>query len=168
MKVERPSGSGQLAAGQSLGGRGLLLREIGLDFVEELVGARFVDPETIGEVVQCLVFFVRDRVVGKCDGGREDEGDLGSRLVLPQGAHDLLHPRGTAFVGDVFARRIEHGVHVRAANRIVGEVAERALEDLPLLAKTAVADLLLDRVARALDDRDLAAQTSAMPQETPR
>jgi phosphopantothenoylcysteine decarboxylase/phosphopantothenate--cysteine ligase len=41
-------------------------------------------------------------------------------------------------------------------------------EDLPLLAKTVVADRLLDRVAQALDDRDVAAQTSAMPQETPR
>jgi phosphopantothenoylcysteine decarboxylase/phosphopantothenate--cysteine ligase len=41
-----------------------------------------------------------------------------------------------------------------------------ATEELPLLAKRAVADLLLDRVARALDDRDAAAQTSSMPQET--
>ena len=39
-------------------------------------------------------------------------------------------------------------------------------EDLPLLTKREVADRLLDRVARALDDRDAAAQTSGTTQET--
>ena len=53
-------------------------------------------------------------------------------------------------------------------NRVSILTAAGDREDLPLLAKSAVADILLDRVARALDDRDLAAQTSGMPQETPR
>ena len=35
-------------------------------------------------------------------------------------------------------------------------------DELPLLTKREVADRLLDRVARALDDRDAAAQTQAM------
>ena len=38
--------------------------------------------------------------------------------------------------------------------------------DLPLLSKRAVADEILDRVARALDARDGAAQTDPMTQET--
>jgi len=42
------------------------------------------------------------------------------------------------------------------------DVAEQAL---PLLAKRAVADILLDRVARALDERDAAPQTEPMRQE---
>jgi phosphopantothenoylcysteine decarboxylase/phosphopantothenate--cysteine ligase len=53
-------------------------------------------------------------------------------------------------------------------NRVSILSASGAREDLPLLAKAVVADRLLDRVAQALDDRDAAAQTSAMPQETPR
>jgi phosphopantothenoylcysteine decarboxylase/phosphopantothenate--cysteine ligase len=39
-------------------------------------------------------------------------------------------------------------------------------DDLPLLTKEEVAHRLLDRVARSLDDRDAAAQTSSMTQET--
>ena len=38
--------------------------------------------------------------------------------------------------------------------------------DLPLRSKRAVADEILDRVVRALDERDAAAQTSNEPQET--
>jgi phosphopantothenoylcysteine decarboxylase/phosphopantothenate--cysteine ligase len=53
-------------------------------------------------------------------------------------------------------------------NRVSILTAGGHREDLPLLAKAAVADLLLDRLARALDDRDRATQTDAMPQETPR
>jgi phosphopantothenoylcysteine decarboxylase/phosphopantothenate--cysteine ligase len=39
--------------------------------------------------------------------------------------------------------------------------------DLPLRSKRAVGDEILDRVARALDARDAAAQTAAMTEETP-
>ncbi|HET9519593.1 MAG TPA: bifunctional phosphopantothenoylcysteine decarboxylase/phosphopantothenate--cysteine ligase CoaBC [Candidatus Limnocylindrales bacterium] len=53
-------------------------------------------------------------------------------------------------------------------NRVSILTADGTREDLPLLAKAAVADFLLDRVARALDDRDRATQTDAMPEETPR
>ena len=38
-----------------------------------------------------------------------------------------------------------------------------ASEELPLLTKREVADRILDRVARALDARDAAAQTAAVP-----
>jgi phosphopantothenoylcysteine decarboxylase / phosphopantothenate---cysteine ligase len=44
-------------------------------------------------------------------------------------------------------------------NRVSILDAEGGREDLPLLSKREVADRLLDRVARALDDRDAAAQT---------
>jgi phosphopantothenoylcysteine decarboxylase / phosphopantothenate---cysteine ligase len=44
-------------------------------------------------------------------------------------------------------------------NRVSILDAEGGREDLPLMTKREVADRLLDRVARALDDRDAAAQT---------
>ena len=50
-------------------------------------------------------------------------------------------------------------------NRVTILTADGEHAELPLLAKRAVADLLLDRVARALDDRDAAAQTEPMRQE---
>ncbi len=46
-------------------------------------------------------------------------------------------------------------------NRVAILAADGTRDDLPLLAKRAVADEILDRVARALDDRDAAAQTAA-------
>jgi phosphopantothenoylcysteine decarboxylase/phosphopantothenate--cysteine ligase len=46
-------------------------------------------------------------------------------------------------------------------NRVAILAADGTRDDLPLLAKRAVADEILDRVARALDDRDAAAQTGA-------
>lgn len=50
-------------------------------------------------------------------------------------------------------------------NRVTILAADGSEQALPLLAKRAVADLLLDRVARALDERDAAGQTEAMRQE---
>ena len=50
-------------------------------------------------------------------------------------------------------------------NRVTILTADGERAELPLLSKRAVADLLLDRVARALDDRDAAAQTEPMRQE---
>jgi phosphopantothenoylcysteine decarboxylase/phosphopantothenate--cysteine ligase len=50
-------------------------------------------------------------------------------------------------------------------NRVTIFAADGTQQELPLLAKRAVADLILDRVARALDDRDAAAQTEPMRQE---
>ena len=50
-------------------------------------------------------------------------------------------------------------------NRVTILDADGGEQALPLLAKRAVADLLLDRVARALDERDAAAQTEPMRQE---
>lgn len=50
-------------------------------------------------------------------------------------------------------------------NRVTIFGADGSEEALPLLAKRAVADLLLDRVARALDERDAAGQTEQMRQE---
>lgn len=46
-------------------------------------------------------------------------------------------------------------------NRVVIFDAEGGREELPLLAKREVADRILDRVARALDDRDAAAAAAA-------
>ncbi len=53
-------------------------------------------------------------------------------------------------------------------NRVTILAANGPAQELPLLPKAAVADLLLDRVARALDDRDAAAQTDGMRRETGR
>ena len=53
-------------------------------------------------------------------------------------------------------------------NRVTILAADGTSQELPLLPKPAVADLLLDRVARALDDRDAAAQTDGMRQEAGR
>jgi phosphopantothenoylcysteine decarboxylase/phosphopantothenate--cysteine ligase len=46
-------------------------------------------------------------------------------------------------------------------NRVTMLDAEGGRDELPLLPKREVADRLLDRVARALDDRDAAAQTGS-------
>jgi phosphopantothenoylcysteine decarboxylase/phosphopantothenate--cysteine ligase len=50
-------------------------------------------------------------------------------------------------------------------NRVTILASDGTEEALPLLSKRAVADLLLDRVGRALDERDAAAQTERMRQE---
>jgi phosphopantothenoylcysteine decarboxylase/phosphopantothenate--cysteine ligase len=49
-------------------------------------------------------------------------------------------------------------------NRVAILASDGTRDDLPLLAKRAVADAILDRVVRALDDRDAAAQTEASTQ----
>ena len=51
-------------------------------------------------------------------------------------------------------------------NRVTILSAGGTPEELPLLPKREVADRLLDRVARALDDRDAARQTDPVTQET--
>lgn len=51
-------------------------------------------------------------------------------------------------------------------NRVVILAAAGGRDALPLLSKRAVADLLLDRVAAALDERDAAGQTAAMQEPT--
>jgi phosphopantothenoylcysteine decarboxylase/phosphopantothenate--cysteine ligase len=51
-------------------------------------------------------------------------------------------------------------------NRVTILAAGGEREELPLLPKREVADRLLDRVARALDDRDAARQTDPVTQET--
>jgi len=50
-------------------------------------------------------------------------------------------------------------------NRVTILTADGRQEAFPMLAKAAVADLLLDRVAAALDERGVAAQTGSMRQE---
>lgn len=50
-------------------------------------------------------------------------------------------------------------------NRVTILAADGPAQELPLLSKRAVADLVLDRIAGALDDRDAAAQTEPMRQE---
>jgi phosphopantothenoylcysteine decarboxylase / phosphopantothenate---cysteine ligase len=50
-------------------------------------------------------------------------------------------------------------------NRVTILAADGTEEAFPLLAKRAVADLILDRVATALDERDAASQTERMPQQ---
>jgi hypothetical protein len=54
-------------------------------------------------------------------------------------------------------------------NRVTILAADGSREELPLQSKRAVAELLLDRVAAALDERDAAAQTSGTtePQREP-
>jgi phosphopantothenoylcysteine decarboxylase / phosphopantothenate---cysteine ligase len=51
-------------------------------------------------------------------------------------------------------------------NRVTILSADGGREELPLMPKREVADRLLDRVARALDDRDSARQTDPVTQET--
>jgi phosphopantothenoylcysteine decarboxylase / phosphopantothenate---cysteine ligase len=51
-------------------------------------------------------------------------------------------------------------------NRVVILAADGSREDLPMLTKREVADRLLDRVARALDDRDARAHTGPTSTET--
>jgi len=53
-------------------------------------------------------------------------------------------------------------------NRVVVLDADGGEAAFPMLSKRAVAERLLDRVARALDARDAAGQTAAMQQETSR
>ena len=50
-------------------------------------------------------------------------------------------------------------------NRVTILAADGTEEAFPLLSKRAVADLVLDRVATALDDRDAASQTERMPRQ---
>ena len=50
-------------------------------------------------------------------------------------------------------------------NRVTILAADGTEEPLPLLAKRAVADLVLDRLATALDERDAASQTERMPRQ---
>ena len=53
-------------------------------------------------------------------------------------------------------------------NRVLILAADGSRDELPLLSKREVADEILDRVARALDGRDAAAQTDRQTQETRR
>jgi phosphopantothenoylcysteine decarboxylase / phosphopantothenate---cysteine ligase len=50
-------------------------------------------------------------------------------------------------------------------NRVTILAADGSEEQLPLLAKRAVADIILDRLATALDERDAASQTVGMPRQ---
>jgi phosphopantothenoylcysteine decarboxylase/phosphopantothenate--cysteine ligase len=52
-------------------------------------------------------------------------------------------------------------------NRVAILAADGSRDDLPLLSKREVADLLLDRVARALDDRDAGIQTERTTEPSP-
>ena len=63
---------------------------------------------------------------------------------------DLLVANDVAEVGSGFGTD---------TNRVAILAADGTRDDLPLLSKRAVADAILDRVARALDERDAAAQT---------
>lgn len=53
-------------------------------------------------------------------------------------------------------------------NRVTLFDPDGVRDEWPLLSKREVADRLLDRVARALDERDAAAQTASVAQESPR
>jgi phosphopantothenoylcysteine decarboxylase/phosphopantothenate--cysteine ligase len=68
---------------------------------------------------------------------------------------DLLVANDVAEVGSGFGTD---------TNRVSILAADGSREDLPLQSKRAVADRLLDRVARALDERDAAAQTGVTTQ----
>jgi phosphopantothenoylcysteine decarboxylase/phosphopantothenate--cysteine ligase len=73
-------------------------------------------------------------------------------------AGDKLRRKGVDLIvaNDVAERGSGFGTDT---NRVAILDADGGREDLPLLSKREVADRLLDRVARALDDRDAAAQT---------
>lgn len=72
---------------------------------------------------------------------------------------DLLVANDVAEEGSGFGTDTNH-VRILAA--------DGSITDLPLQSKRAVADAILDRVARALDERDGRAQTGRVPQESQR
>jgi phosphopantothenoylcysteine decarboxylase / phosphopantothenate---cysteine ligase len=79
-------------------------------------------------------------------------------------AADKLHRKGVDLLvaNDVAEAGSGFGTDT---NRVTILDAGGGEQALPLLAKRAVADILLDRVARALDERDASAQTEPMRQE---
>ena len=68
---------------------GIDWRRLAVPRVEQLVGACFVDPQTLGELAQRLVLLVGDRVVREGDRGRKDEGNLAAGGVLVQLGDDV-------------------------------------------------------------------------------
>ena len=79
-------------------------------------------------------------------------------------AADKLRRKGVDLLvaNDVSASGSGFGTDTNQVTILDADGGEQAL---PLLSKRAVADILLDRVARALDERDAAAQTEPMRQE---
>jgi phosphopantothenoylcysteine decarboxylase/phosphopantothenate--cysteine ligase len=106
------------------------------------VGAR------AGEVVPRPVIVGFAAETGSLDRAPEKLRRKGADLLV---ANDVAEP-GSGFGSDT--------------NRVVILAADGSREELPLLAKREVADRLLDRVVRALDDRDARAHTGATITET--
>ena len=79
-------------------------------------------------------------------------------------AADKLHRKGLDMIvaNDVAEPGSGFGTDT---NRVTILAADGTEEAFPLLSKRAVADLVLDRVATALDDRDAASQTERMPRQ---
>ena len=108
------------------------------------VGKRFSGP--IGSMRPYLVGFAAE--TGSLDRAEEKLRRKGVDLLI---ANDVAEA-GSGFGTDT--------------NRVVILGRDGARDELPLLTKREVADEILDRVARALDARDAAAQTGAVTQET--
>src|SRR5690606_60069 len=119
-------------AAPALDSAALLALEVGFDVVEELVRARLVDPEGLGERVQRLVLLVGDGVVGEGDRRGEDERDLRAGRVLAERGGHLRHARLAALVRDDLLGGVEHRLDVHAPDAVTGQVPERALQDLAL------------------------------------
>jgi phosphopantothenoylcysteine decarboxylase / phosphopantothenate---cysteine ligase len=83
--------------------------------------------------------------------------DRAAEKLRRKGA-DLLVANDVAEVGSGFGTQ---------TNRVSILAADGSREDLPLLSKREVADLLLDRVAPALDARDAAIQTERTTERSP-
>ena len=101
---------------------------------------------------------------GCCGGG------CNPQIFTIQQAIDLAFPGDTVFIQRGVYSPSTNGeffpIFMRNDVSVIGEDpqntildAEGGRDELPLMPKPAVADLILDRLARALDDRDSAAQT---------
>jgi len=119
--------------------------------------------------------------VGRIVRGADTEGDITRRPLEPRPvlvgfaaetgsldrAPEKLRKKGVDWLvaNDVAEPGSGFGTDT---NRVSILAAGGSREDLPLLSKREVADRILDRVARALDERDVAAHTAANAAETPR
>jgi phosphopantothenoylcysteine decarboxylase/phosphopantothenate--cysteine ligase len=118
--------------------------------------------------------------VGRIARGLDSEGALTREPVRPaplivgfaaetgslERAADKLRRKGVDLLvaNDVAETGSGFGTET---NRVAILAADGSRDDLPLLSKREVADLLLDRVARALDDRDAGIQTERTTEPSP-
>ena len=119
--------------------------------------------------------------VGRIAGGLDSEGVATRRPLTPRPvlvgfaaetgslarAAGKLHAKGLDLLVGNDVAEVGSGFGTET-NRVTLFARDAPPEAWPMLTKRAVADLLLDRVAAALDDRDAARQTAGMREDTQR